>query len=111
MSGAWDQDDFRTRVQGALERFLDEQAERLLPLGHDAARLVSEARMSVAGGKRFRASFCWWGHHAVAPPTDEDALVRACASLELLHASALVHDDYMDASDSRRGRPSTGRVR
>ena len=39
-----------------------------------------------------------------------DALVRACASLELLHASALVHDDYMDASDSRRGRPSTHRT-
>ena len=61
----------------------------------------------------FRASFCWWGHLAVAPPADraeEDALVRACASLELLHASALVHDDYMDASDSRRGRPSTHRT-
>jgi geranylgeranyl diphosphate synthase type I len=110
VSGAWDQDGFRTRVQGALETFLDEQAELLLPLGRDAARLVSEARMSVAGGKRFRASFCWWGHHAVAPPADEDALVRACASLELLHASALVHDDYMDASDSRRGRPSTHRT-
>ena len=31
--------------------------------------------------------------------------MRACAALELLHASALVHDDYMDASDTRRGRP------
>ena len=35
--------------------------------------------------------------------------MRACASLELLHASALVHDDYMDASDTRRGRPATHR--
>ena len=113
MSGGWDQDGFRARVQAALDAFLDEQAERLLPLGVDAARLVAEARTSVAGGKMFRASFCWWGHLAVAAPTDgteEDALVRACASLELLHASALVHDDYMDASDSRRGRPSTHRT-
>ena len=38
------------------------------------------------------------------------ALLRACASLELLHASALVHDDYMDASDVRRGRPATHRA-
>jgi geranylgeranyl diphosphate synthase type I len=113
VSGAWDQDGFRTRVQAALEGFLDDQAERLLPLGPDAARLLAEARTSVAGGKMFRASFCWWGHLAVAPPADraeEDALVRACASLELLHASALVHDDYMDASDSRRGRPATHRT-
>jgi len=113
VSGGWDQDGFRARVQAALDAFLDEQAERLLPLGVDAARLVAEARTSVAGGKMFRASFCWWGHLAVAAPadgTEEDALVRACASLELLHASALVHDDYMDASDSRRGRPSTHRT-
>ena len=110
MTAAWDQDGFRSRVQGALEGFLDEQAERMLPLGADAARLLAEARTSVVGGKMFRAAFCWWGHLAVAVPTDEDALVRACASLELLHASALVHDDYVDASDSRRGRPSTHRT-
>ncbi len=113
MTDAWDQGDFRARVQAALEGFLDEQADRLLPLGVDAARLVAEARTSVAGGKMFRASFCWWGYLAVAPPADAaeaDALTRACASLEFLHASALVHDDYMDASDSRRGRPSTHRT-
>jgi geranylgeranyl diphosphate synthase type I len=110
VSATWDQDGFRTRVQAALEAFLDEQAERLLPLGVDAARLVAEARTSVAGGKMFRAAFCWWGHLALAAPADEGALVRACSSLELLHASALVHDDYVDASDSRRGRPSTHRT-
>ena len=93
--------------------FLDEQAGRLAPLGDDAARLLAEARASVSGGKRFRAAFCYWGHRAVAGPAyaaaDEAALVRACAALELLHASALVHDDYMDASDTRRGRPATHR--
>src|SRR4051794_2425352 len=110
---AWDQSGFRTRVQAALEAFLGEQAERLAFLGPDAARLLAEARASVSGGKRFRAAFCYWGYHAVAgAPDDEradDALVRACAALELLHASALVHDDYMDASDTRRGRPATHR--
>jgi geranylgeranyl diphosphate synthase type I len=103
-------------VQAALDAFLDEQAERLAPLGDDAARLLAEARASVSGGKRFRAAFCYWGFHSVAGPADDrsddsadEALVRACAALELLHASALVHDDYMDASDTRRGRPATHR--
>jgi geranylgeranyl diphosphate synthase type I len=41
---------------------------------------------------------------------DDAALARACASLEVLHASALVHDDFMDASDTRRGRPATHRA-
>ena len=110
---AWDQAAFRARVQGALDAFLDEQAVRLAPLGDDATRLLAEARTDLSGGKRFRAAFCYWGYHAVAgtsyDETTDDALVRACASLELLHASALVHDDYMDASDTRRGRPATHR--
>lgn len=119
MTGAradWDSERFRAGVQGALDDFLEEQGARLAPLGADAARLIAEARTSVSGGKRFRAAFCYWGHQAVDPspadalPTDEGALIRACAALELLHASALVHDDYMDASDTRRGRPATHRA-
>jgi geranylgeranyl diphosphate synthase, type I len=110
---AWEEGAFRARVATALDGFLDEQAERLRPLGDDAARLLAEARAVVSGGKRFRAAFCFWGFHAVAgssyDDSVDDALVRACAALELLHASALAHDDYMDASDTRRGRPATHR--
>jgi geranylgeranyl diphosphate synthase type I len=105
----WDGAGFRDQVQAALDEFLDEQTRQLTALGDDATRLLAEARGVLAGGKRFRAAFCWWGHHAIAPPTDERALIRACAALELLHASALVHDDLMDASDTRRGRPATHR--
>jgi geranylgeranyl diphosphate synthase type I len=94
-----------------LDEFLDEQQARLEPMGPDAARLLAEARTSVAGGKRFRAAFVHWGFRAVSPTVaDEDALARACAAMELLQASALVHDDYMDASDTRRGRPATHRA-
>jgi geranylgeranyl diphosphate synthase type I len=110
VSGEWDRAGFRARVERVLGEFLDAQTERLAPLGPDAARLLAEARTSVAGGKMFRASFCWWGHLAVAPAPDDDALARAAAALELLHASALVHDDVMDASDTRRGHPTTHRL-
>ena len=67
-------------------------------------------RTSVSGGKRFRASFCWWGHQAVAAAAADD---RAAAGLRLPGAAArerLVHDDYIDASDVRRGRPATHRA-
>jgi len=109
----WDSGDFRTGIEATLQEFVDGQAAWLAELGEDAQRLVEHARVSVSGGKRFRASFCWWGHLAVrepVEPTEAAALLRACASLELLHASALVHDDYMDASDVRRGRPATHRA-
>jgi geranylgeranyl diphosphate synthase, type I len=110
---SWDAPGFRAAVQSALDRFVQEQATRLEPLGADAARLVTAAHQSVSGGKRFRAAFCAWGFRAVRPetsPREVDGLVRAAASLEVLHASALVHDDYMDASDTRRGRPATHRA-
>ena len=110
---AWnqaDQDEFRANLQATIDEFLDEQAARLAPLGADAARLVAEGRAAVSGGKRFRAAFCYWGFRAAAREEyDGRAVLRAAASLELLHASALVHDDLMDASDTRRGRPATHR--
>ncbi|MGH3510447.1 MAG: polyprenyl synthetase family protein [Nocardioidaceae bacterium] len=106
----WDAELFRRELQSSLDGFVDDQAARLVPLGRDAERLASAARAAVTGGKRFRASFCYWGYRAVREePPDEPALVRAAASLELLHASALVHDDFMDASDTRRGRPAVHR--
>ncbi|MGI8645449.1 MAG: polyprenyl synthetase family protein, partial [Nocardioides sp.] len=110
----WDADGFRARIQGVLDDFLAEQADRLAPLGPDALRLHAEAGRAVSGGKRFRAAFCYWGFRSVRPTDaeiDHDQwLLRACAALEILHASALAHDDYMDASDTRRGRPATHRA-
>ncbi len=107
---SWDAAGFRAAVQATLDEFVDVQAARLAELGADADRLVTAAREAVTGGKRFRAAFCYWGFRAVRDEGYDEQLVRAAAALELLHASALVHDDYMDASDVRRGRPATHRA-
>jgi geranylgeranyl diphosphate synthase type I len=109
----WDPADFRDGIEACAQSFIDSQAAWIADLGEDARRLVEHARVSVSGGKRFRAAFCWWGYLAIGEPASDGesaALLRACASLELLHASALVHDDFMDASDVRRGRPATHRA-
>ena len=108
MTATWDPEAFRAEIRSALDAFVGQQADRLGPLGDEAGWLVEAARASVSGGKRLRAAFCTWGFRAVRDEgPDTAALLRAAASLELLHASALVHDDYMDASDTRRGRPAT----
>ena len=59
-------------------------------------------------GKRLRPAFCYWGWRG-AGGADGPEIYAAAAALELLHASALVHDDVMDASDTRRGQPSVHR--
>jgi geranylgeranyl diphosphate synthase type I len=58
----------------------------------------------VAGGKCLRSTFMYLGWLGGAMPSD--AALGAAASLELLHAFALLQDDVMDGSDSRRGRPA-----
>ena len=100
---------FRGAVGDTLSGFIAEQSGRMAGVG-DRAGLLSELALAfTAGGKRLRPAFCWWGHQAVREATEPDALLRAAASLDLLHVSALVHDDVMDASDVRRGLPSAHR--
>ena len=97
------------RFADNLTDFLDEHTRLLLEIHPDLGLLADQARSAVLnGGKRLRPSFTYWGWRAHLPegaPGEID-LIRAAASLELLHACALVHDDVMDASDTRRGQPS-----
>lgn len=64
---------------------------------------------TLAGGKRMRPRFAWWGWRAAGGPdrgAEAAAALRACAALELIQSCALVHDDVMDGSLRRRGRPT-----
>nr|WP_253851709.1 polyprenyl synthetase family protein [Mycobacterium sp. 1423905.2] len=58
----------------------------------------------ISGGKCLRSTFMYLGWRCGAPPNR--AALAACASLELLHAFALLQDDVMDDSPERRGRPA-----
>jgi geranylgeranyl diphosphate synthase type I len=63
----------------------------------------------LRGGKRLRPAFAYWGYRAVTPgPADgvDDGTLRLFSALELLHACALVHDDVIDESATRRGMPT-----
>lgn len=100
-------DAVRVRVDEALLGFLDGRRAELAAMDPASAMLAEELRrLSEAGGKRFRPAVCIWAFRAAGGP-DGDAIVRAGAAIELLHLSALVHDDVMDRSDERRGGPAT----
>lgn len=101
---------FRDAVSGELTAFLDGQDAPLTAMHPATAPMLDRARLFTAGGKRLRPAFCAWAYAAVSgEPAVPDAVVRAAASLDLLHVSALVHDDVMDASDHRRGVPAAHR--
>ena len=95
------------RVDDELERFLSDQAAAMSALDPDVAPLFDELRRVVgSGGKRLRPVFCCLGHLAAGAEPGE-AAIRAASALELLHTFAIVHDDVMDRSPSRRGAPAS----
>ncbi|GAA1437577.1 polyprenyl synthetase family protein [Microlunatus lacustris] len=103
---------FRAAVGSTVTAFLAEQEPVLRGMGPELEPLRTMAAELLDGGKRLRPAFCVWGYVAAAGLPDAAtlaALVRAAASLDLLHVSALVHDDVMDSSDLRRGRPAAHR--
>ncbi|WP_344150772.1 polyprenyl synthetase family protein [Kribbella yunnanensis] len=100
--------DIPAEVQRALTGFLDLQQQRLTAIGPELAEVVQAARDATSGGKRLRPAFCYWGFRAAGGDSAQPILTAA-ASLEMLHVSALVHDDVMDSSDVRRGAPAAHR--
>jgi geranylgeranyl diphosphate synthase type I len=101
--------DLRQRVDKALSGFLTGQLPVLEAVAEDLHPVADAATQFLAeGGKRLRPAFCYWGWRG-AGGGDTDEIVAAAACLELLHACALIHDDVMDRSDVRRGRPSVHR--
>jgi geranylgeranyl diphosphate synthase type I len=99
-------------VNHRIDTHLAARGSILLDVAEDLAAVTGFSRQLLSGGKRFRARFCHlgWscgpGNSRRAP---DEAIVAAAAALEFFHAAALVHDDLIDHSDTRRGHASAHR--
>ncbi len=112
--------DETTRLAGLIqERISDRIAAHradLAALGNDGDALLDEAHSYLTGGKRLRAHFALLGYRAVQPlamteplSAELDRMLNVACALEFFHAAALIHDDVIDRSDTRRGRPAVHR--
>ena len=100
--------DVAYRVDKRLESLLAIERERWAKVDTDLVPPIDEiARLVLAGGKRLRPAFCFWGFVGAGGDPTNELVIDAGAALELLHAFALFHDDVMDGSLTRRGEPTT----
>ncbi|MEN9740553.1 MAG: hypothetical protein RLZ72_819 [Actinomycetota bacterium] len=104
---------FVDQVQNRIDEIVRRGHDDVKAIGRDADLLTTVTSSLTGGGKRFRARLAYWGWRAAVtygdPLIDADAhpqlpaIAGLAAGLELFHAAALVHDDIIDNSDTRRG--------
>jgi geranylgeranyl diphosphate synthase type I len=96
------------QVDDRIAALLDGDRARWVRLDPDLEEpLASLRRLVMAGGKRLRPAFCYWAFIGSGGHPDDPQVIDAGAALEMLHTSALLHDDVMDGSTRRRGVEAT----
>ncbi|MGF1600226.1 MAG: polyprenyl synthetase family protein [Acidimicrobiales bacterium] len=100
--------DVATKVDARLDRLFADQSSHWQEVDPRLAEAVDELGAVLrSGGKRLRAAFVYWAWRGAAPDgADETVVVDVGAGFELLQSFALIHDDIMDDSATRRGRPT-----
>lgn len=101
-----EQTQFIDGVAGKLSGFLSEQQDVMATVSPDVEPLIGSISNLVTGGKRLRALMCYWGWRGAGGPAGNPDIITAGCALELFQAAALIHDDIIDRSDTRRGGPS-----
>lgn len=95
--------DFKKRIDREIEIYLDraieETAKRDIFMT-EALRYVK--KLSLAGGKRLRGAFMYFGYLA-SGGADRERMLRAAVSIELVHIFLLIHDDIIDRDEKRHG--------
>ncbi|MEX3610194.1 polyprenyl synthetase family protein [Rothia sp. LK2588] len=93
-------------LESELARFFEAQERLLADISEESLPLLESIRSLSTGGKRLRALLCYWGWRGAGGAVHAPEVVTAGAALELFQSSALIHDDIIDNSDTRRGAPA-----
>jgi octaprenyl-diphosphate synthase len=102
----------KTRTADGLKAHLETELSQLnarlrSTLDSDVVLIRSIAEYIVsAGGKRLRPILVFLTAQALGANPESTRVVDLAAAIELIHTATLLHDDVVDESDLRRGRPT-----
>lgn len=100
---------FRNELSESMQAQLEQYKAQATQISPQSAHLVEAIQQLVTGGKRLRALLAWWGWQAAGGDANAPEIINAGVALELFQAAALIHDDILDRSDTRRGQPAVHR--
>ncbi len=96
-------DSIRTAVSARVLAGFEETVAAHEVIGPEIQPLTAVARSLLPGGKRLRAGFTAAGWRAFGGAIEAEEIVVAGAGVELFQVAALIHDDIIDDSRTRRG--------
>jgi len=96
----------KVEIDGALAKLADVEVRKARALSSDAGAVIEALfELATRGGKRLRPALVAAAYVACGGETNS-AVTEAGVALEVLQAYLLIHDDWMDNDDVRRGGPS-----
>lgn len=101
-----EQAEFIAALESQMHDFFASQRTVVEQVSPDALPLLNFIESLSTGGKRLRALLCYWGWRGAGGATLASEVVRAGLAIELFQTAALIHDDIIDNSDTRRGAPA-----
>jgi geranylgeranyl diphosphate synthase type I len=94
-------------VEARLTQFFAGERARLMGVAPESAELVDAiGAFTMRGGKRVRPALAFAAYKGVNEGGRVEDVIDACAALELLQSYLLIHDDWMDGDEERRGGPT-----
>lgn len=102
---------FVATIDKELEKYFDYEAKNVFGVSARERKLSKEIwehikEHNLRPAKRLRGSFIYYGYQLLGGK-DHKAALDAAKSIELVHTALLMHDDFMDQDDTRRGLPTT----
>lgn len=103
--------DFVIKIDKELEKYFDAEIAHPMGVNGDQIKLslnilkhIKEHNLRPA--KRLRGAFVYYGYKLFSE-NDLKEVLKVSTSIELIHTGLLMHDDFMDQDDTRRGKPTT----
>ncbi|NCU41454.1 MAG: polyprenyl synthetase family protein [Candidatus Moranbacteria bacterium] len=95
---------FKKKIDKEITQFLDKEIEIIQKKDALVVNALQHTKSIIlSGGKRIRSAMMYHGY-LLSGGKDNEEIIRACVSMELIHAFLLIHDDVMDRDDFRHGK-------